>query len=199
MLRRKRILEFLKEGARTAEEIAVFFIGSSVARIPSIKAGMDAVNEERSRRWRTDYAGEYERAERLRIKRGIQELKADGLIASDGAGKKPVYEILRRGRSWLEHKKDVIPAILAEKIYAKESSDKFTIVAYDIPQSRHAYRNWLRKKLIGLGMRMLQRSVFVGRIKIPQELVTDLAEHSLLDFVEIFEITRRGTLRSSKR
>jgi hypothetical protein len=42
---------------------------------------------------------------------------------------------------------------------------------------------------------MVQKSVWVGKTKIPQDFLDDLFKLKLVDFVEIFEISRTGSLK----
>ena len=42
---------------------------------------------------------------------------------------------------------------------------------------------------------MIHKSVWIGKEKIPQELIIDLEELKILNFVEIFEVTKQGTLK----
>ena len=196
MLRRQKILEFLKEGARTAEEIAIFFIGSSVARVPGFRPGIAAVRQLRRERWRDNYDEEYERLQRKRVQRVIQSLRVDGLIKSEGSGKKTAYISTPEGDKWLlKRARSTLPAALREKEFIGRSSSTTTIVTYDIPDHLRQYRDWLRQRLLQLGFSMLQRSVFIGKVTMPEELILELSNHHILDCVEIFEISKRGTLR----
>ena len=126
-------------------------------------------------------------------------LKSDGLIASDQKrGRLVQYRITKAGQDWLQDRAENISYPMPKGEYPKEKSDTATIVTYDIPQSQRRFRDWLRNELVGLGLTMLQRSVFVGKVKIPKELIEDLSRMHLIDYVEIFEITKQGTLRSRK-
>jgi hypothetical protein len=198
MLLRKKILEFLKEGSRTAEEIGIFFLASAVARFPGIKPGMEGVYQVRRERWKNDYEGELKRMTEIRVRRTLQAMRIDGLVASTRVGKRAIYESSQKGRCWLKQKKDAVPSELTERIYAIEESGAITLIVYDIPHHYKQYRDWLRRKLFELHFKMLQKSVFLGKVKVPPQLIEDLSEFGLLKFVEIFEVTRRGTLRVSR-
>ena len=46
---------------------------------------------------------------------------------------------------------------------------------------------------------MLQRSVWVGKCKLPDELMDDLNTIGLLPYVEILAVTKRGSLKELTR
>lgn len=78
--------------------------------------------------------------------------------------------------------------------YVKEDDRRSTIVAFDVPERFKEKRHWLRSVLKNLGLRMVQKSVWLGKVKIPREFIDDLKKLKILDFVEIFGITKGGTL-----
>jgi hypothetical protein len=43
---------------------------------------------------------------------------------------------------------------------------------------------------------MVQKSLWLGKVKIPEEFLVDIRKLSLLDYVEIFEITKTGSLKN---
>ena len=65
---------------------------------------------------------------------------------------------------------------------------------FDIPEEKRRKRAWLRATLKNLEFKMEQQSVWIGRTKIPKRLVDDLDRFGLLDYVQIFEATKFGTL-----
>ena len=48
--------------------------------------------------------------------------------------------------------------------------------------------------LKNIGLRLIQQSVWMGKVKIPKEFLDDIRELHLANFVEIFEITKSGSL-----
>jgi len=119
----------------------------------------------------------------------IYRLRRDGLIE-----KKPKRDsrglllLTRRGKEW-------ISAILPQKTYAKQEDTTIKIVMFDVPEVQKRKRAWLRRVLRDLDFRMLQKSVWVGKAKIPQDLLHDLHKLDLLDHVEIVAVTKTGSLR----
>lgn len=120
----------------------------------------------------------------------LYKLKKDGLIKDDK--KRHTFSITAAGReklSFLKHRK--LPASL----YVQKSSSTFTIVAFDIFEKERRKRHWLREVLKNMGLKMIQKSVWMGKVELPQEFLHDLQELNLLDCVEIFQITKTGSLR----
>lgn len=120
----------------------------------------------------------------------LYKLKKDGLIKDDK--KSHTFSITAEGREKLNFLKS---RQLPMRLYAQKSSPVFTIVAFDIPEKERRKRHWLREVLKNLGLKMIQKSVWIGRVELPEELLHDLQELNLLDCVEIFQITKTGSLR----
>ena len=196
--RRIKILEFLKGAARTGEEIATFFIVGSMSRRPGITTGLEAVDTLRRQRLRTNPL-EWERLERKRVQRIIQVLKADGLISAKKQGRQAVYTLTDRGATRIKKGGFLISDTLSARRYTATKAETTTIIAYDIPNDQQEFRDWLRERLVAMDFTMLQRSVFIGKRQLPEEFIEDLRENNLLGFVEIFEITKKGTLRFRKQ
>ena len=78
--------------------------------------------------------------------------------------------------------------------YSKEKG-QFTIVVFDIPEKERSKRAWIREVLKNLDLKMIQKSVWVGKVKIPKQFIDDLDKFNMVDFVEIFEISKAGSLK----
>ena len=131
----------------------------------------------------------------------LSRLKAQGLIienSSPASAKEGVGAILKltpKGRVLLGRmKKSRKENLLPEKNYSSRGSDVFTIVAFDVPEKYHSRRDWLRACLGNMGLKMIQRSVWLGKVKIPKDFIDDIKKLDLLESVEIFEISKTGTL-----
>ena len=72
--------------------------------------------------------------------------------------------------------------------------DSLKLVIFDIPEKRKRYRQWLRETLINFGFKMLQKSVWLGENKLPENFIHALRRLNSLDCVHIFSIKDRGTL-----
>ncbi|MBI5220647.1 MAG: CRISPR-associated endonuclease Cas2 [Candidatus Liptonbacteria bacterium] len=124
----------------------------------------------------------------------LSRLKKDGLVqVRPGRGDK-LLAITRQGlqrlRELWKKQSQSLPTITQPAI----ASRTFTIVAFDIPEKERRKRNWLRRVLANLGLRMIQKSVWIGKVVLPREFLESLRDLELLDRVEIFEISKAGTL-----
>ena len=82
------------------------------------------------------------------------------------------------------------------KKYKKEKGEKTAIIIFDIPENERRKRNWVREALKNMDFKMVQKSVWIGKIKIPKEFLNNLEVLELLDFVKIFEISKTGSLET---
>ncbi len=85
---------------------------------------------------------------------------------------------------------------MPEPIYPKVESSRVIIVMFDIPEKMRRKRAWLRSVLKNLGFEKVQQSVWKGTNKIPRRLLQDLERFSMMNYVDIFEATKLGTLSS---
>jgi hypothetical protein len=67
-------------------------------------------------------------------------------------------------------------------------------VIFDVPEKESYKRRWLRSVLKNMNFKMLQKSVWVGRTKVPKSLLDDMGALGMLDYVDIFAISKSGTL-----
>ncbi|MBI2635441.1 MAG: CRISPR-associated endonuclease Cas2, partial [Parcubacteria group bacterium] len=69
------------------------------------------------------------------------------------------------------------------------------VVIFDIPEKQKHKREWLRGQLQDLGFKMIQKSVWMGKRKFPKEFLEDIRDLKLLAYVEIFSVTKTGSMR----
>jgi len=105
------------------------------------------------------------------------------------------FSITRRGRERLAVLKTLQKKELPHATFQKEIGDTFLIVAFDIPERERRKRRWLRLALRQLGMDMVQKSVWIGKVKLPEEFLGSLHHLGLMGYVEIFAISKAGTLK----
>src|SRR3989338_825438 len=77
----------------------------------------------------------------------------------------------------------------------KDKQPHQIIISFDIPEKFRRKRDWLREVIQNLGFKMVHKSVWVGNIKLPEQLIFDLERVNILEFIEIFEVTKTGTLK----
>lgn len=192
----QKILGFLEAGARTSGEVLAFFIGSSGHSHGGIGGGVRAVRALRQERWRENPRKEWLRQEYKRLQKRVQALRCDKLVQSEKGNGPLRYFITSRGRHWLRAQLIKKQEALPRGVYPKKESECLIVFMYDIPHKRRKYRDWLRGELHALGFKPLQKSVFIGKVQVPKILMDDLVRFYIIDYVEIFEITKKGTLRA---
>jgi len=147
--------------------------------------------------FKTDWAERY--TERQKFYSLLNQLKNQGLVEKKIAGpKKTIWKITKKGidrLSFLTEKLEVLS--LGTGKYKVEKDKNLKIIVFDIPEAKRHKRKWLRDTISGLGFSLLQRSVWIGKDKIPEEFIVDLRELDILGYVHIFEINKRGTISSA--
>lgn len=141
--------------------------------------------------------------EKLSMKRSRQRfysmlhrLKKDNLIEAMDENKK-FFQLTSKGKRYLQALKKRRIDALPDNSYGKHDSksSKFTIIVFDIPESEKRKRAWLRLALRNLGFQLIQKSVWAGKVKIPRQFLDDLRDLRLVEYVEIFEISKSGSLQ----
>lgn len=124
----------------------------------------------------------------------VSKLKRDGLIITkDPNG--VLSTLTKKGKEKLQRLRKTGAAAPPLKEYSSQPSPLLTIIAFDVPEREKWKREWLREVLRRLGLTMIQKSVWMGKTKIPKEFVDDLSRLGILKYVEIFQVTKTGTLR----
>jgi len=124
----------------------------------------------------------------------LSRLKEHELVKKQGIGPKSLWEITQKGIENLEKIKINPTKDFPKENYSK-SLDKFlNIVVFDIPEKFKYKRVWLRQQLKKLDFVMLQRSVWIGKYKIPEEFIYDLETLKLLTYIHILKVHKTGSL-----
>ena len=128
----------------------------------------------------------------------IYKLKTSGLIAEKKKDDKKFFILTKKGKKKLFSLREKNQKRLPDISYLrpKEESNKLVIVIFDIPEQERRKRGWLRAALKNLGLKMVQKSVWIGKVKIPKEFLDDLFKLRLIDYIEIFEISKTGSLKN---
>ncbi len=119
-------------------------------------------------------------------KQGLIENKKDGcgsLWRIGQAGKEKLIDIKKR------------KTFSTSLINYREEPDTLKIITFDIPTKDDRKRYWLRAVLTRLGFKMLQKSVWVGKKRIPESFMSDLRERGMIDYVHVFAVSKTGSLR----
>jgi len=124
----------------------------------------------------------------------LSYLKKQGFISKEKNGSNlALWKITKKGREKLKKLKE-LQKFGINFYYPKEPTNEIIIVIFDIPEKQRRQRSWLRFVLKFLDFQMLQKSVWIGKNKIPEKFISDLQERNLLPYIQIFEISKKGTI-----
>ena len=198
-----RVLEAIEAGIDFWED---FFVGMTAPYGTSVHGRMRLVGKHTAERDTARYAWEKEEARRIEVQRiceTVARLKKDGFIKSapdrtppfifTSSGKDRFYKLERK------HDKDSEQQQLPTINYQSSRGPKLVIIAYDIPETERRMRDWIRSALEFLGLTAVQKSMWAGKVILPQEFVDDLVKMGIFKYVDIFEVTKGGTLKKVEK
>lgn len=190
----EKILEVLQHGAEAATGISDAILSGSYRKLNAVRSP-DFGDPLRRSSSGASWAAAFR--DRQRFYSILAYLKKQGLVESRKDGKSSLWKITKKGLEKLRVLKERNRFAKVSVNYPKNSeTGNFKIIVYDIPtEGNQKRRDWLRWALLGLGFKMLQRSVWVGKKKIPEEFLKDLRLRQLLPHVQIFEVSKMGTLK----
>ena len=191
--KRLKLLAAIQNGAEVIEDLFLIFTapyGSSVAGIEyHISRYHEKKNKEKSR-------VDQESDNRQRFSEFLYKIKRDGLIEVKKKGKTDVVMVLtKKGKEVLRKLMMRKAHALPESSYGAVQDVTLKIVMFDIPEKESRKRRWLRNALLNLGFAMLQKSLWAGKKKIPEEFIDDLKKLNLLNYIEILAVTKTGSLK----
>ena len=125
----------------------------------------------------------------------LYHLKKDNLVSNTIKGGKSFLKLTRNGKEYLEKLRLIKSNILPNNRYHKKDENLFKIVIFDVPEREKRKRAWLRAALKNLDFTMLQKSVWIGRVKLPREFISAIDDLDLSSHVEIFAISKTGSLK----
>ncbi|HEY0089415.1 MAG TPA: CRISPR-associated endonuclease Cas2 [Candidatus Lokiarchaeia archaeon] len=188
-----KILEVVEGAAVNAIDLFDAFLSAGYG------ASLGKINYEIGKRTRDraekNIEDVYQKQIKQRYYNFIYKLKQSDLIKEKQEGHKKIFILTKKGRDkliFLKRQKQQKPANYS---YIKEKGDRFIIVMFDIPEKERRKRAWLRSALANLDFKIIQKSVWMGKTKIPKIFLEDLFGLKLIDFVEIFEISKTGSLK----
>jgi DNA-binding PadR family transcriptional regulator len=127
----------------------------------------------------------------------LYRLRRDGLIQISFVNSKKMVSITPQGHKWLSFsRKHSHQKFFMINPVMKKNKNPIVII-FDIPENKRVNRKFLRAALKTIGFRMLQKSVWIGEFDIPKELIDYLYHLKIIDYVQIFEISRTGNLDGS--
>jgi len=75
-------------------------------------------------------------------------------------------------------------------ILEKPWDGKIRLVVFDISEKEKWLRNWLRRELLLMQFKPLQKSVYVGKYPIPDDLYQEIIKNKLFENVYVFTIEK---------
>jgi|SRR3989344_345659 len=158
-------------------------------------------NFEKIKSSRTYSSKKTEQLEKQRYYNLIYQLKRDGLIAEDKEKDSKIKKLRLTliGTRKLDLLRRKLKKIIPAPRYEEDSNGEkqvptVTIVIFDVPEQYRSKRYWLREALRNIGLKMVQKSVWLGKVKIPKQFLSDIGELKLAGYVQIFEVTKSGSL-----
>jgi DNA-binding transcriptional regulator PaaX len=180
----EEIADFGTRGAALAE--AMLTVGVTKFIYPSLEKRFNEIMK------KNEAAKERSR-ERRRFYQTLCRLKKEGIVARNGSD---VLVLTERGRNILEEEKRRSPRMsFPSKTYPIKTIQEITVIIFDIPEVQRERREWFRAVITKLGFSMAQKSVWIGAVDIPEQLINDLRSLLLLPYVKFFTVVARGTLR----
>lgn len=120
----------------------------------------------------------------------LNRLKRQGFIKKKELKQGSLWNITKRGLEKLGFYKRK-----KETKYDAIKDTKIKIIVFDIPEHERWKRAWLREALTALEFSMLQKSVWIGKNKIPEQFLEDLRDMRLLHHIHILEVSASGTVK----
>ena len=130
--------------------------------------------------------------ERQRILKLLYKLRKEGLINITKKGENKIWKTTKKGEEKIESLEN---KLFIKPNYEVQNSKQAKIIAFDIPEKERIKRNWLRMALKQLKFKMVQKSVWIGNSILPEDFLIDLQKLDILPYLEIFAVTKSGTLK----
>ena len=186
----RAVLEHMSEMAVDAADLFDVFVST---RYGASYGKLD--HEFRKRKRERSQSAELEQAWRRHTVL-LYQLHKDGIIEKKESRGSWLFSLTKKGKEKLMVLRSYKSMALPDPSYgAPEEGNDLLIVSFDIPERERTKRNWLRAVLKNLGLRMIQQSVWLGAVRLPERFLNDLRKIHLVDSVEIFTVNKRGTLR----
>lgn len=189
VIKRREFLEAIEDGMDELEDLLFMFFppyGYTRARwlADREKRNIEKIQKREKRRLE-----ERMKLEKQRFASFIYKLKKENLVQV----KNDKIFLTNKGKRYLRNKKEY-----RRRSYEVIEGNELNLVIFDIPEKERGKRDWLREVLRNMKYKQLQKSVWMGRNKLPQQFLEDLLEMNLHRYVEIFAISKKGTLERVK-
>lgn len=110
------------------------------------------------------------------LKTILWRLQKKGLVER----KQNRYRLTKQGLNFIKK--------FQEKNLEKQWDGKWRIVMFDIPEKEHAKRNWLRYQLLNLEYKSLQKSVFIGKWPLDEDLFKKIFKQNIRPYIKLITV-----------
>jgi virulence-associated protein VapD len=188
-VRQYKILEALSGGVSLVSDLFTIFTAPYGTSFSGMGYRLEEARRKRHQAKNPD-------RERQSFNELLYRLRRDNLIGPSSKNRLKIPMLLtKKGKARLNALRKKAKHAFPMPAYALEKDSVIKIVVFDIPERERKKRDWLRVALHQLGFRMLQRSVWIGRTKIPEDFLSDLRRLKLFQYIEIIAITKTGSLK----
>ncbi len=125
----------------------------------------------------------------------LRYVKENGLVSERRVGDSIKLYLTPLGRKKRAQMRAEEKTRISISGYEATPGKKIIIITYDIPEKLSRYRDWLRAVLKRLGLKRLQKSVWVGKVLVPAQFLTDIMKYKLEEYIEIVEVGSSGMMR----
>lgn len=188
-----KILEELKEKTLGMADLMMAFLNSPYGA--SLSRFDYEFNKLQKERRKDEEKVRIERQLKQRFFSMVYKLEKGGLIEKTRKNGNYFFRLTSGGEKRFKILKKRKEDIFPKPSYKSSENNNFMIAIFDIPEKERRKRGWLRSALKNIGFNLIQKSVWMGKVKIPKEFLDDLRELKIINFIEIFEISKGGTLR----
>lgn len=191
-MRGEKILKILS----LLEEVARDYIDLFEVLITTYSPTYAKIEKElRKRRGKRDLYFEnlkWELEEKRKLSKLIYKLKQQGLVHQNEDRK---LSLTKKGlrRLFLLREKFEKQSI-GENNDHKQTTNELLIFIYDVPEYDKKKRDFLRRFLILNNFELLQKSVWIKRDGVSEKFIDILKEAGVLDYIQLFKITKTGTI-----
>ncbi|MFA6494758.1 MAG: hypothetical protein WC246_00095 [Candidatus Paceibacterota bacterium] len=179
--------DFGVECCDLAMAVLIAGYGASPARVAIVKDRMH------NRRICAQHDHAHTRQCMRRYRAMVKKLEEQNLIKKETRKKKLFLCLTQQGKNYLTKIRRHEQAVQSHKTqtYARA---RWILIVFDIPEGKRDKRAWLRATLITMEFIMIQKSVWMGKLILPRSFIDDLREQEIHTYVQILEITKRGTI-----
>jgi len=136
---------------------------------------------------------EFEKREKQNFYNLVNYLTYEGLIEKKIENNKKLLLLTKKGKNKVDKNN-----FRQLRRYSSEPAKETIIIIFDVPETFKRKREWLRQCLFNMKFTKIQKSVWVGQRKIPEDFLMDLKKLKMLTYIHILKAEKLGTLVGEK-